>query len=207
MYETEEQQVEALKKWWHENGKSIIAGVVLGLGAVLGWQGWSGYKDKVGAEASNLFDQMLVSVRQENLETASKQRELLHQNYASTPYTAFADMVQAKLLYRKGDIEGARLALQQAIDTAPDEAFRSIAVLRLARIHLDTGDAQGAASVLSKYPSSVSFNADYAVLRGDIARDQGDNAAARQAYRDALNGNAGNTDLVQLKLNNLPPAS
>jgi len=27
----DEEQVEALKKWWSENGKSVVGGVVLGL--------------------------------------------------------------------------------------------------------------------------------------------------------------------------------
>ena len=32
VYKTEEEQVEAIKKWWQENGKSIIAGVVIAAG-------------------------------------------------------------------------------------------------------------------------------------------------------------------------------
>ncbi len=207
MYETEEQQVEAIKQWWKENGKSIIAGVVLGLGAVLGWQGWSNHKDKVGAEASNLFDQMLVSVQQENLESASKQREILYRDFAATPYTAFADLLQAKLLYRAGDTAGAEGALKQAIEGAPDEAIKNIAVLRLARIRLAGDDTQGAADLLSQYPAGAAYSADYAALRGDIARAQGDHASARRAYQEALGANVGNAELVQLKLDNLPPAS
>ncbi len=207
MYETEEQQVEAIKQWWKENGKSIVAGVVLGLGAVLGWQGWSNHKDKVGAEASNLFDQMLVSVQQENLESASKQREILYRDFASTPYTAFADLLQAKMLYRKGDTAGAEDALKQAIEGAPDEAIKNIAVLRLARIRLADDDAQGAAGLLGQYTASAAYSADYAALRGDIARAQGDHTAARKAYQEALDAKVGNAELVQLKLDNLPPAS
>ena len=42
--ETEEQQVEAIKKWWQENGKSLIAGIVIGLGGIVGWQGWQTYQ-------------------------------------------------------------------------------------------------------------------------------------------------------------------
>jgi len=29
VYSTEEEQVEAIKKWWNENGKSIIAGIII----------------------------------------------------------------------------------------------------------------------------------------------------------------------------------
>ena len=35
IYNSEEQQVEAIKRFWKENGTAIIAGVVLGLGGLL----------------------------------------------------------------------------------------------------------------------------------------------------------------------------
>ena len=34
IYNSEEQQVEAIKRFWKENGTAIIAGVVLGLGGL-----------------------------------------------------------------------------------------------------------------------------------------------------------------------------
>ena len=40
-YETEEQQVEALKDWWAENGRAVIAGVVLGVVVIGGLGLWS----------------------------------------------------------------------------------------------------------------------------------------------------------------------
>ena len=32
---TEEQQIDAIKQWWKENGSSIVTGVVLGLAVLL----------------------------------------------------------------------------------------------------------------------------------------------------------------------------
>ena len=40
-YETEEQQVEALKDWWKQNGLAVIGGAVLGVSALIGWRGWN----------------------------------------------------------------------------------------------------------------------------------------------------------------------
>ena len=34
LYDTEEQQVEAIKDWWKENGKAVIFGAVIGLGGL-----------------------------------------------------------------------------------------------------------------------------------------------------------------------------
>ena len=38
-YRTEEEQVEALKKWWEENGRSTVVAVIVALGLGFGWQG------------------------------------------------------------------------------------------------------------------------------------------------------------------------
>ena len=43
VYKTEEEQVEAIKKWWQENGKSIIAGVVIGITAIFGWRAYDSH--------------------------------------------------------------------------------------------------------------------------------------------------------------------
>ena len=37
-YETEEQQVAALKTWWKENGTSLIVGLFVGVSALFGWR-------------------------------------------------------------------------------------------------------------------------------------------------------------------------
>lgn len=42
---TEEEQVEALKKWWKENGTAVIVGVVIGISAVVGFWKWREYRD------------------------------------------------------------------------------------------------------------------------------------------------------------------
>ncbi|MGL5653635.1 MAG: YfgM family protein, partial [Vibrio sp.] len=38
LYDTEEQQVEAIKDWWKENGKAVMFGAVIGLGGLFGWR-------------------------------------------------------------------------------------------------------------------------------------------------------------------------
>ena len=39
-YDSEQEQVEDIKKWWKENGRSVIAGLVIGLGGMVGWKSW-----------------------------------------------------------------------------------------------------------------------------------------------------------------------
>ena len=59
---TEEEQVEALKSWWKENGKSLIMGVVIAVAAVFGWRGWNQYQDDFAANASAMYESILNPV-------------------------------------------------------------------------------------------------------------------------------------------------
>ena len=43
-YGTEEEQVEALKRWWDENGKLTIAAVVIALSTGFGWRAFQDYQ-------------------------------------------------------------------------------------------------------------------------------------------------------------------
>ncbi|HFD86518.1 MAG TPA: tetratricopeptide repeat protein, partial [Gammaproteobacteria bacterium] len=57
-YVTDEQQVEALKKWWAENGRYLIGGVALGLALLFGWNSWKDYRENRAKNASALFSQL-----------------------------------------------------------------------------------------------------------------------------------------------------
>ena len=37
---TEEEQIEALKRWWDENGKQVVLAIVLTVGGYFGWQAY-----------------------------------------------------------------------------------------------------------------------------------------------------------------------
>ena len=89
-YLSDEEQVEALKRWWKENGTSIIAGLVIGLGGVFGWQAWGNYQDRTGKAASQSFNQMLNAVTLGDLESSGKQAELLRLEHEGTNYAIFA---------------------------------------------------------------------------------------------------------------------
>lgn len=207
-YETEEQQVEAIKEWLAENGVSVLTGVAIGFLAIFGWQAWMQHQTAVAIEASNLFEQLVKSVEDSKHEEAVPKVTALRNNFDTTPYAAFAELIEARRLYEKKDIAGAKVALKQAIEKAPEPALAIVAVLRLARLHIGSGEFDAASALLDKYPApKQAFIAEYAVARGDIARAKGKIAEARRAYQEALAGKVAQADIVQLKLDNLPPES
>ncbi len=201
---SEEEQVEALKKWWKENGRSMIVGVVLGLGGVFGWQAWNQHQQGVADEASARFEQLSLAAGAGNSESAAAQAESLIQDYKGSAYATFAALELAKIKLAEGDSAGAEAQLTWVMENSGDSSFRQIARLRLARLMFGAGRLDEARSVLSK-AGDDSFQGEFAELRGDIARKTGDAGNARAAYREALEKGVSNASLVQMKLDDLTP--
>ncbi|KAA6183309.1 tetratricopeptide repeat protein [Thiohalocapsa marina] len=201
---TDEEKVEAIKKWWKANGVSVVAGVVIGLGAVFGWRGWVSYQTGVAQQASIAFEQLLATAATGQVEATELQAGSIVDDFGGTPYAMFADLALARTRADAGDLPGAALALEAAIGRAPEPALARLAALRLARVLIADDQLERAADVIDQHDDDAAFAADFAALRGDIALRQGRADAARTAYRAAIDGGAGNSRLIELKLENLP---
>lgn len=201
---SEEEQVEALKKWWKENGKSVAAGIIIGLGGVFGWQYWSQYQQEIAEQASLQFEQLTQSVAA-NSPVAIGQAENLIASNQSSAYALFAALNLAKVKYQQGDITGAKAQLQWVMANADDPSLQQIARLRQARIILNEGQVDEAAALIAQAPVD-NYRGDIAELRGDIALSRGDKAAAKTAYSEALEYKVSNNALVQMKLDDLAAA-
>jgi predicted negative regulator of RcsB-dependent stress response len=55
IHASEKEQVEALKKWWKENGSSLITGLLLGAAILLGGKAWFSYRETQALSASNIY--------------------------------------------------------------------------------------------------------------------------------------------------------
>ncbi|MBK5967828.1 YfgM family protein, partial [Thiorhodovibrio winogradskyi] len=62
--QTDEEKAEAIKKWWKENGVAVVTGVAIGLAAIFGWRGWTGYQEQRGQQASLAFEELLMTTDQ-----------------------------------------------------------------------------------------------------------------------------------------------
>jgi len=206
-YQTDEEKAEAIKKWWRDNGVAVFAGLALGLVIIFGWRYWSDYRTDLAAQASTHFEQMLYSAEDADAATVlAKQSEQLDADFGATPYAALGALVAAKGLYQAGEAEAAIARLERVIDDAPDAALARLAALRLARIQLAEGALDAAESTITDHDDSPEFSADFAAVRGDLAAARGDLDTAREAYETAIEGGAALSQLIQLKLDNLPSA-
>ncbi len=204
---TDQEQLEAIKRWWAENGRSIIIGLVLGVGAVGGFRYWLSYSEQRSVAAAELYASMQAATQQGEVEKALDDGALLIADYARTPYAALAALRMARMRVDAGNLEAAQNHLEVAMDLASDEGTRHVARLRLARVMLARGEVDAALTVIADVEPG-SFTPEYEELKGDIFVAQNQMDAARQAYQLAsLSASQARREPLQLKLENLPPAT
>ncbi len=207
MAETDEEQLEALRRWWRENGRSIIAGIVIGLAGLGGWSGWNWYQNEQALAASDLYEDVVAALEQGNHDTVTEQASRLRDDYGGTTYATLGALAGARAAVEQGDLERAREWLRWTVDEAGGVELTSIARARLARVISAQGDADAALSVLEA-DVPAAFTGLYAEIRGDVLAQQGDRDAAVEAYRQALDasGSVANRQLIERKLNRLGAA-
>lgn len=204
-YETEEQQVEALKKWWADNGRAVLLGIGLGLALIFGWRGWQGHKLTVAQEASSAYTVVMRSLEADDGgDTFLSNVESIKKDHGGSSYAAMASLAEARFQVEKNNLPEAERALRWTIDQGTFAEIKSIARLRLARVLNAQGKHTEALTVLDKVTSS-----NYAGLvneiRGDIHLDSGDAREALAAYRRAKesSGVTASDENLQMKLDDL----
>jgi len=213
---SEEQQVEAIRKWVAENGMSVAVAIVIALSALIGWRHWQGTQ-KVEAEAASvLYQQMLEAVDDARAKPDSEQESLtvkltgekLINEFPDSAYADYAQLMLAKLAVERLEYSVAIDNLKAVIDAPASDTIRWAATLRLARVLLQTGDYDGAlAQVEGKVPEA--YRGQALEIKGDVLRVREDFDGARSAYELAMENMDGDAhkELVRMKLQDLAPAS
>ena len=72
----EEQEINQLKDWWKENGKTIIVAFILGVGGMFGWRYWQAHQAEQIAQASAQYDALIYSAQQDEQAKKSQYRTI-----------------------------------------------------------------------------------------------------------------------------------
>ena len=185
-YETEEQQVEALKRWWKENGTSLLVGLLVGVSALFGWRYYNDQNHMHAVQASDLYMQVMQSAATQTVDdkTININNTLIN-NFSDTPYAALSSLVLAKAEYEKGNVDLAVAQLELAVKHANDNVLKQIAGLRLVRVYIEQKNYDAALAILNA-KHDVAYDAQYEELKGDVYSAKGDAAQARTAYDKAI---------------------
>lgn len=200
---TEEEQIRALKEWWQENGRSVIAGVVIGVGTLVGWKGWDIYQEQQAIEASDRYNNMRSAILAQNFDSVVAQAQELKDNYAATPYAAWSALLVAKAKEAKGETTQAIENLQWAVDNAKQDTVKHIAQLRLARLYIASDEFSKAEALLDQtFPNA--YTSLHQELKGDLYALRGNHEQARKAYDAAISAaDASDIEFLKMKRDNL----
>lgn len=196
--DSEEEQVDKLKKWWDSNGKQIIAGAVLGLAGIFGWNYYVDYQDSQALNARALY----LSYASDSANVGAYDK--LIKDYPSSTYADQATLLMAKYLFEAENYSLALDALKPLM-SRENSVIASTAALRSASLYLELGQHQEALAVLNM-DNANEFSGLFYNLAGDVYLDLGNNEEARNSYALAIENitdNSSLSQLIQIKLDDL----
>lgn len=205
MDDTEQEQIDEMKAWWAEYGRYVIAGVVIAVALIIGFNLYKSNKLEAQIAASDLFETLAIHVSDGDLEDAESVASQLASNYADTAYAAQSRLAMARLYMDQNRDQDAADALRELLEMRGNGALKNIGRVRLARILLYQDKPQDVLDLLAGQENEA-FAGLYAEARGDAHAALGQIAEADEAYREAMQDSTGavSAGLVQMKLLDLP---
>lgn len=203
--ETEDQQLEDLKKWWKENGSSIITGVVLGLAVLFGTRSWFTWQERTAQNASVIYSVMMREAESGDASVASENAATLIADFSGTPYASIAALLLARYRIEDNELDAAKSQLQWVLDNESSDEIRTTASVRLARVLVSLADYDGALALLDEIETDGQQGL-VSEVRGDIYTLRGDSQQAVDAYSEALlllPENSPGRNIVLLKYDNV----
>jgi predicted negative regulator of RcsB-dependent stress response len=217
---SDEEQLESLKKWWRQNGTSLLLILVLSGGGWFGWNYWQTQKQQKIEDTSHLYMALVeaemaweANPTQEAAQKLASHGENLKALDEKSLYARFAALSLAKLYAADGEFEQAVAELDWALERTDSSELQALIRLRLANLEFARDNGEQAISLLEQsHPET--FDALYDELKGDIYLTLGKPADALNAYREALasmEGRAGASErakaMIELKINDIKPVA
>ncbi len=204
IYSSEEQQVEAIKRFWSEYGTPILIGAVVGLGGLYGWNYYSDHKAGLAENASDAYSAAMIN--KTDSATLAGDIAKFDKNHEQKGYQAMLQLTLAKAAIDANELEKAEAALKVVLAEKPGQGIKEVATMRLARVQAELGKVSEALTSLSQITSD-SFAAQRDELKGDLFARQGDMTQARDAYKAAMeSGENASNPVLKMKLDNLSQA-
>lgn len=203
-YTSEREQVDAIKKWWQDNGKAIVLGLVVGLGGLGAWRYWNDMQDARAENASVNYEQFLNLTAQGAGKEAREAGQAILDTYPKTTYARLTALLLAKLDVDDGKLDEAKKRLQWVIDNAGGPETVALAKSRMAQIILAEGKAEAALQTFEQIEPARAKQ--FAELKGDILAALGRKQEAAGAYAEAktlLATSGADPRLLELKIESL----
>jgi predicted negative regulator of RcsB-dependent stress response len=198
----EQEQLAELKHFWNEWGNLITWAMIAVFGAIAAYNGWQYWQQRSSMQASALFEEVDRAAAQGDTARIERAFADIRERFPRTAFAHQAGLLAAKILFEKGNAEGAKAALGWVAENAKDEGYQATARLRLVSLLVESKAYDEALKQLS-----AAFPAEYEGLaadrRGDVLGLQGKKAEAKAEYvkaYKALDAASDDRRVVEVKL-------
>lgn len=203
--DSEQEELEALQKWWKDNGKAVVIGLVIGLGGVFAWTTWQSRVETTAVSVSVIYQSMVDMAAADDHAEALLRAEQLMQEHPGSEYAALSALVGAKSALALGRSADAMRLLGWVTAHAARPELRDLARIRSARLDFAEDRNEQALAMLTEVKTPT-FAAMVEELRGDVLADGRQDQAAVEAYEAALASpsiTSGERIRVNMKLDDL----
>ncbi|PKH21824.1 hypothetical protein CIG19_14870 [Enterobacterales bacterium CwR94] len=202
VYSNENDQVDALRRFFSNNGKALAVGVVIGVGALLGWRYWNSHQADGARDVSQAYQQVMSAV--DSSKPASLEAAATFAADNSNTYGALASLDLTKQYVDSKQLDKAAEQLQAGLKDTQDANLQAVLSLRLARVQIQQKKADDALKTLDSVKGE-GWTAILADIRGDALLSKGDTQGARDAWSKGIDSDASSAlkEMMQMKMNNL----
>ena len=131
-YASEQEQVEALKRWWKDNGRPLVFGLAIGIAALAGYRYWDAMQTARAEDASQNYSAMLQMMNDQRIDDARTTGQAIIDTYPDSTYARLSALLLAKLAADTEDYARARELLTPLVEGAGDSEVAPLARARLA---------------------------------------------------------------------------
>jgi len=206
----EQEQLDQIKHFWNKYGNLITWVAILGFGALAAWNGWQWWQRDQAVKASAMFEELDRAATAGDAERVARVFGDLKERYPGTVFAEQGGLLAARTQADKGDLDAAAGVLDWVAQNAKQDAYRTMARLRLAGVLLEQKKYDEALRQLDGADVGE-FAALVADRRGDVLLAQDKKDEARAAYQKAwetMSPDVQYRRLIEAKLTALgaPPA-
>ena len=206
---SDEEQIEAIKRWWETNGNTTMGVVAALVIAYASWSWWTSSQASQAQAASALYQTALDGLTagqpadEESRATTAFIVAELKQDHAGSTYAYYGSSLVAAQAFEAGDLEQAAEELEWLLEQNPEEPLVSASRIKLAQVRMDQNELGKAKTAVSQ-GVVAEFAGMAAEIEGDIYYLEGDVKAAKSAYKRAIAASdMAASRLITLKMNSV----
>lgn len=201
----EQEQLDQIKHFWAQYGNLITWVLIAVFGSMAAWNGWNYWQRSQATKAAALYDEIERAAVASDADRMERALSDMKDKFGGTTFAAQGGLLAGKTLFDAGKTDGARAALSWVAESAPDDAYKAVARLRLVGLDIEAKSFDQALKTLEA-PVPKSFEPLVADRRGDVFMAQGKTEEAKTQYQAAWRGLSDRAEyrrLVEVKLASL----